>query len=48
MVGKVMAPEDLTVGRHSLHVHGYASRTAAMVTSPITFFIDAPGVGACL
>ena len=48
MVGKVMAPEDLTVGQHSLQFTGMRPGQPPMVMSPITFFIDAPGVGACL
>jgi hypothetical protein len=43
--GRIMSPTDLAVGQHTLSVtFGDASGTT---TDGITFFIDAPGTGAC-
>jgi hypothetical protein len=49
ITGRVMAPEDLSVGQHSLFALGMG-RPGSPPTpmGPITFFIDAPGEGACL
>jgi hypothetical protein len=45
--GRIMAPSDLSVGEHQLAVTitepGFPTEVLA-----ITFFIDAPGTGACL
>ena len=47
-IGKVMAPEDLSVGQHSLQFTGIRPGQPPMVMNPITFFIDAPEGGTCL
>jgi hypothetical protein len=47
MEGKVMVPEDLSVGQHSLQFTGLRPGQPPQVFPPITFFI-APGEGACL
>jgi hypothetical protein len=44
--GKVMAPDDLSVGQHDLSVR-FTDPTGPFDTG-ITFFIDAAGTGACL
>jgi hypothetical protein len=44
--GKVMAPDDLSVGRHELSAR-FTDPTGVFDTG-ITFFIDAAGTGACL
>ncbi len=46
--GQVMAPEDLSVGQHSLQFTGHRPGQPPNVFPPITFFIDAPGVGVCV
>ena len=47
--GQVMAPSDLVVGTHSLSVVATnAAGTIVYYTDGITFFVDAPGAGACL
>jgi hypothetical protein len=45
--GRVMAPEDLAVGQHSVQFTGVRPGRPPMVMPAITFFIDAPGVGTC-
>jgi hypothetical protein len=47
-VGKVMAPEDLSVGQHTLQFTGHRPGQPPNVMPAITFFIDAPGAGTCL
>jgi hypothetical protein len=44
--GKVMAPDDLSVGQHDLSAR-FTDPTGVFDTG-ITFFIDAAGTGACL
>lgn len=45
--GRVMAPADLSVGTHTLGI--VISDPGGIIdTSQITFFVDAPGTGACL
>lgn len=44
--GKVMSPSDLTVGQHDLQV-SVRDSSGPVFESGITFFIDAPGTGAC-
>ena len=46
--GRVMAPEDLSVGQHSLRALGTRPGRSPTPMGPITFFIDAPGEDACL
>jgi len=47
--GLVMAPSDLTVGSHTLDVVATnAAGTVVEYADGITFFVDAPGTGACL
>jgi hypothetical protein len=47
--GRVMAPSELAVGSHSLNVVvTNAAGTILFFTDGITFFVDAPGTGACL
>jgi hypothetical protein len=46
--GQVMAPEDLSVGQHSLQFTGHRPGQPPNVFPRITFFIDAPGVGTCV
>ena len=46
--GQVMAPEDLAVGAHTLQMTILIPGLPPVVLDPITFFIDAPGEGACL
>jgi hypothetical protein len=46
--GRVMAPEDLSVGQHWVQFTGHRPGQPPMVMPPITFFIDAPGVGICV
>ena len=46
--GKVMAPEDLSVGQHTLFFTGNRPGQPPIVMPTITFFIDAPGEGTCL
>ena len=46
--GQVMAPEDLSVGQHSLQFTGTRPGRPPMVMPPITFFIDSAGQGTCL
>jgi opacity protein-like surface antigen len=46
--GRVMAPEDLAVGQHSVQFTGIRPGRPPMVMPAITFFIDAPGTGTCL
>jgi hypothetical protein len=46
--GRVMAPDDLSVGQHELSVR-FTDPTSGLDDSDgITFFIDAAGTGACL
>lgn len=47
-IGKVMAPEDLSVGQHTIQFTGNRPGQPPIVMPPVTFFIDAPGEGACL
>ncbi|MFF3875086.1 hypothetical protein, partial [Streptomyces sp. NPDC001978] len=46
--GRVMAPEDLSVGPHSLQFTGQRPGGRPEVFPTITFFIDAPGQGTCV
>ena len=46
--GRIMAPEDLSVGQHSVQLIGNRTGQPPMVMPPVTFFIDAPGTGTCL
>lgn len=46
--GRVMAPEDLSVGQHSLQVTILSPGGEPEVAPPITFYIDASGTGTCL
>jgi hypothetical protein len=46
--GSVMAPEDLSVGQHSLRAVGTRPGRPPTPMGPITFVIDAPNSGACL
>jgi hypothetical protein len=46
--GQVMAPTDLSVGQHTLQATVLVPGEEPDVSDPITFFIDAPGTGACL
>jgi hypothetical protein len=46
--GKIMSPDDLSVGQHQLTVR-FTDPTSGLDDSDgITFFIDASGTGACL
>jgi hypothetical protein len=46
--GKIMSPDDLSVGQHELSAR-FTDPTSGMDESDgITFFIDAAGTGACL
>jgi hypothetical protein len=47
-IGALMAPEDLWVGQHSTQFTGIRPGQPPIVMPPVTFFIDAPGEGACL
>ena len=47
-VGRVMAPEELLVGAHTLRFTGFRAGQAPKVMPPITFFIDAPAEGSCV
>jgi hypothetical protein len=47
--GRVMAPSELAPGSHTLTtVWTNAAGTTVYLTDGITFFVDAPGTGACL
>ncbi len=48
--GRIMAPEDLSVGQHSVQFTGVGRVPGQppMVLPPVTFFIDAAGEGTCL
>jgi hypothetical protein len=46
--GRVMAPEDLSVGQHLLQATGFRPGMPPTVMRPVTFFIDAEGTGTCL
>ena len=46
--GRVLAPEDLSVGQHSLQALGSRPGRPPALLGPITFFIDAPETGTCL
>jgi hypothetical protein len=45
--GRLMPPTDLSVGQHDLQVDVIDSTGAQTGHDGITFFIDAPGTGAC-
>lgn len=45
--GKVMSPDDLTVGQHDVEV-SVRDPSGPVFESGITFFVDAPGTGACV
>jgi hypothetical protein len=45
--GRVMSPDDLTVGTHTLRILVTDPRGVSF-DSQITFFVDAAGTGACL
>ena len=45
--GRVMAPEDLAVGQHSVQFTGIRPGRPPAVVPSVTFFIDAPEVGTC-
>ena len=45
--GRVLAPDDLSVGQHSLQFTGTRPGRPPMVMPAITFFIDAPEEGVC-
>lgn len=48
--GRIVAPEDLSVGPHTLLVHSVPPSSAELPPGdlgPITFHIDAPGTGVC-
>ena len=46
--GRVMAPDDLAIGQHSLRALGTRPGRPPTPMGPITFFIDAPDEGTCL
>jgi hypothetical protein len=46
--GRIMSPDDLSVGRHELTLTQTDTATGAADQLGITFFIDAAGTGACL
>ncbi|MER5912330.1 hypothetical protein ABT124_18005 [Streptomyces sp. NPDC001982] len=46
--GRVMAPEDLSVGQHSVQLIGHRTGQPPEIFDPVTFFIDAPGQGTCV
>jgi hypothetical protein len=46
--GRVIAPEDLAIGQHSLQFTGHRPGQPPNVFPPITFFIDAGGAGVCV
>jgi hypothetical protein len=47
--GRVMSPDDLSVGQHQLSVTCVDSTSGSQIFSgSITFFVDAAGTGACL
>jgi hypothetical protein len=46
--GRVMAPEDISIGQHLLKATGFRPGEPPSVMRPVTFFIDAPGTGTCL
>ena len=46
--GQVLAPEELSVGRHTIQFTGQRPGRPPNVMPAVTFFIDAPGEGACL
>jgi len=48
VLGRVMAPEDLSVGQHTLQALGLRPGSPPIPMGPITFFIDAPEDGTCL
>jgi hypothetical protein len=48
VAGKLMAPEDLAVGQHSVQFTGIRPGAPPQVMPPVTFFIDAAGTGTCV
>jgi hypothetical protein len=46
--GKIMSPDDLSVGQHELTVRFSDLASGLDESDGITFFIDAAGTGACL
>jgi hypothetical protein len=46
--GRIMSPDDLSVGQHELSVRFTDPSSGLDETDGITFFIDAAGTGACL
>jgi hypothetical protein len=46
--GKVMSPDDLSVGQHELSVSFTDPASGLAGSDGITFYIDAAGTGACL
>jgi hypothetical protein len=46
--GKIMSPEDLSVGQHELSARFVDPNSGLDESDGITFFIDAAGTGACL
>jgi hypothetical protein len=46
--GRIMSPDDLSVGRHELLLTQTGPDPGQVEQFEITFFIDAPGTGACL
>jgi hypothetical protein len=45
--GRVLAPEELTVGQHTLRIV-VTDPSGLVADSQITFFVDAAGTGACI
>lgn len=46
--GRIMSPDDLSVGQHEVSVRFTDPTSGLDESDGITFFIDAPGTGACL
>jgi hypothetical protein len=46
--GKIMSPDELSVGQHELAFRATDSTSGLDESDGITFFIDAAGTGACL
>ena len=46
--GRIMAPEELAIGQHTIQLIGQRPGSPVNVMAPITFHIDGPDEGACL
>jgi hypothetical protein len=46
--GRIMSPDDLSVGQHELSARFIDPNTGLDESDGITFFVDAAGTGACL